>query len=78
MNDNIKNEKTALINVTLIDGNGGKPKPNQTLIVSEGRISEIFAAGSKEIPADAKVVDLSGKFVMPGLIDSHVQERLRL
>lgn len=66
------NEKTALTNVTLIDGNGGQPKSNQTLIVSEGRISDVFAAGSKEIPTDAKVVDLSGKFVMPGLIDTHV------
>ncbi len=66
------NEKTVLTNVTLIDGKGGQPKSNQTLLVSEGRIIDIFAAGSKQIPIDAKVIDLSGKFMMPGLVDSHV------
>ncbi len=66
------NEKIPLTSVTLIDGNGSQPKSNQTLIISEGRISDIFAAGSKKIPSDAKIMDLSGKFVVPGLIDTHV------
>jgi imidazolonepropionase-like amidohydrolase len=66
------NEKLALTNVTLIDGNGGKPQPMKTLIVSRGRITDIFTTSSKKIPSDAKIMDLSGKFVIPGLIDSHV------
>jgi imidazolonepropionase-like amidohydrolase len=65
-------EKLALTNVTLIDGNGGKPRTMTTLIVSQGRITDIFSTGSKKIPADAKIMDLSGKFMMPGLVDSHV------
>lgn len=64
--------ETFLTNIVLIDGNGGAPKPNQTLVISNGRITDIFAAGSKKIPADTNVVDLSGKFVVPGLIDTHV------
>lgn len=65
-------EVTALTDVTLIDGNGGEPKSHRTLIISEGKILDVFAAGDKKIPTGANVVSLSGKFIMPGLIDTHV------
>ncbi|MCA1624264.1 MAG: serine hydrolase [Acidobacteria bacterium] len=68
----IINEKIALTNVTLIDGYGGKPRPMTTLIVSGGRIADIFMTGSRTIPSNARIMDLSGKFVIPGLIDTHV------
>lgn len=65
------NETTALTNVTLIDGNGGPPQPQMTVIISGERIVDIFHAGKKP-PADARVIDLSGHYIIPGLIDSHV------
>lgn len=61
----------VLSNVTVIDGSGGRPKPRQTLIISGGRIADIFPAGSKRLPTGASVMDLSGYYVIPGLIDSH-------
>jgi imidazolonepropionase-like amidohydrolase len=64
-------ETLVLSNATVIDGNGGRPKPNTTLVVANGRISDIYAAGRKKPPAAATVMDLSGQYVMPGLIDSH-------
>ncbi len=65
--------ETFLTNAVLIDGNGGQPKAYRTLVISpEGRISDLFVSGSKKIPAGANVVDLTGKFMMPGMIDSHV------
>jgi imidazolonepropionase-like amidohydrolase len=64
-------ESLVLANVTVIDGNGGRPKPNMTLVISGERIAEMFPAGKKRLPAGATVMDLSGQYVMPGLIDSH-------
>ncbi len=63
--------KLVLANATVIDGNGGRPKPNMTLVISDGRISDMYRAGKKKPPAGATVMDLSGQYVMPGLIDSH-------
>lgn len=64
-------ETLALTNVTVIDGNGGRPEPGMTLLISGGYIVDKFPAGRKRLPAGATVMDLSGKYVMPGLIDSH-------
>lgn len=61
----------ALTNLTLIDGNGGAPKPRMTLVIAGGRIVEILDAQTKP-PAAARTIDLGGGYVIPGLIDSHV------
>lgn len=61
----------ALTNVTLIDGTGDAPKPGVTIVVERGRIAAIHENGGK-VPDGARVVDLGGHWVMPGLIDAHV------
>jgi imidazolonepropionase-like amidohydrolase len=61
-----------LTNVTVIDGNGGPPAPKMTLVISGGRIADMFVTGTKGLPAKATSMDLSGHYVIPGLIDSHV------
>lgn len=58
---------------TLLDRPGQAPRRNASLILRNGRIETVrdgFVPAS-EIPG-ARVVDLSDKFVLPGLIDSHV------
>jgi imidazolonepropionase-like amidohydrolase len=65
------NQILALSNVTIIDGSGGPSRPGQTLLIADGRIADIFKTGSKKLPAGATVMDLSGDYVIPGLIDSH-------
>jgi imidazolonepropionase-like amidohydrolase len=42
-----------------------------TLVVSNGKIVAVGAAGSVQIPAGAQRVDVRGKVIMPGLVDSH-------
>ncbi len=63
---------TALTGVTVIDGTGHRPRSNQTVLIRGDRITEIFPGGSKPLPAGATTVDLTGRFLIPGLIDTHV------
>ncbi len=61
----------VLRNFTLIDGRGGAPATAQALIATDGRISWIGPVAQMKAPTGAPVQDLSGKFVMPGLINLH-------
>ncbi len=56
----------------LIDGNGGPAIEGAVLVVEDGRFTAVGAAGQVQVPAGAARVDLSGKTVMPALIDTHV------
>lgn len=61
----------ALTNLTVIDGKGGRPKHGMTLIIIGERIVDMFSTGRKPAPTGATVMNLSGHYVIPGLIDSH-------
>ncbi|MHB1329097.1 MAG: amidohydrolase family protein [Gemmatimonadales bacterium] len=49
----------------------GPEIPNGVLVVQGGRITAVGAAGSVTIPSGADVIDVSGKVIMPGLVDTH-------
>ncbi|MCH7596078.1 MAG: amidohydrolase family protein [Planctomycetes bacterium] len=49
----------------------GEEIPNGVLVVSGGKITGVGKAGAVQIPAGAERVDVSGKVVMPGLVDTH-------
>lgn len=57
-------------NATVIDGTGAAPRPRTDILIQDGKIVSI-GAGLKP-PAGIQVVDASGKYVVPGLIDTHV------
>jgi imidazolonepropionase-like amidohydrolase len=68
-------QDVALVGGRLIDGNGGPPLPDATVVI-RGR--EILGVGSREsvaIPDEARVYDVSGMTLLPGLIDAHVHLR---
>ncbi|MDQ1474630.1 MAG: hypothetical protein QOJ99_6110 [Bryobacterales bacterium] len=64
-------EVKVLKNFTLIDGTGRAPVPNSAMIIDAGRITWIGPASQVKAPASAETVDLTGKFVMPGIINLH-------
>jgi imidazolonepropionase-like amidohydrolase len=64
--------KTLLKNATLIDCVQPRPRPDTAVLLEDGRIREIFEAGSAPAIGDAEVVDLRGAYLMPGLWDVHI------
>nr|MBA4769732.1 amidohydrolase family protein [Sphingobium sp.] len=65
-------ETFVLRDFTLIDGTGRAPVANQALVVTDGKISWVGPVRKLKAPAGAKIEKLAGKYLMPGLIDSHV------
>src|SRR5688572_12601872 len=66
------NATRALVGATLVDGRGGPVVPNASIIVREGRI---VCAGTRVAcppPTGAEVMDISGRWIMPGIVDAHV------
>ncbi|MBS7619641.1 amidohydrolase [Candidatus Bathyarchaeota archaeon] len=61
----------ALIGGTLIDGTGRPPIEDSVVVIKGDWISSVGIKGKVEIPAGAEIIDVSGKTVMPGLIDAH-------
>lgn len=44
---------------------------NGTLIIQNGRIEEVIESDRIILPPDAKIIDVDGKVIIPGLVDSH-------
>jgi imidazolonepropionase-like amidohydrolase len=58
-------------NATLIDGTGAPARPGMSVLVAGEKITDVRPDAQLAAPAGARVVDLTGKFLAPGLIDSH-------
>src|SRR5271169_6094620 len=61
----------ALTHVRVVDGTGAAPRADQTLVIAEGKISALGDAATTKVPDGAKVLDLSGRTVIPGLVGMH-------
>lgn len=61
----------ALTHVRVIDGAGAAPRADQTLVIREGKIAAIGDAANTKLPEGAKVLDLSGRTIIPGLVGMH-------
>jgi hypothetical protein len=65
----------AITHVSVIDGTGAPPKPDQTVVVVGDQIATIGAVAAVRIPRDARTIDASGRFLIPGLWDAHIHTR---
>lgn len=61
-------QSLLLRQVTLIDGSGSSPAPEMDVLLAEGRIQKI----GRGLPDAAdRILELHGKYLLPGLIDAH-------
>lgn len=62
----------AFVGATLIDGRGGAVLSNASVVIRGDRIVCAGTRAACPTPAGAEVLDLSGRWIMPGLVDAHV------
>src|ERR1700722_3471810 len=62
----------ALTGVTLIDANHIPGLPHQTVIIQKGKIEKIFPDNTQPLPDSVSIIRAIGKYLIPGLIDTHV------
>ena len=68
----------ALTNAQVVDVDTGKAQSQAVVVVADGRIQALGSAASVKIPAGAKLVDMRGKYLVPGLMNAHVHLGLKL
>jgi imidazolonepropionase-like amidohydrolase len=61
----------AFIGATVLDGTGADPIEEGVVLVRDGRIEAVGPATEVQVPAGARVVDLPGRWLLPGLINAH-------
>jgi imidazolonepropionase-like amidohydrolase len=69
-------EPIAIVGATLIDGNGGPPVENATLVVVGREIVEVGPGSEVSVPAGAREIDGTGRYLLPGFIDANTHTAL--
>ena len=64
-------DTVVLTHANIIDGTGGPSKHDQTLIIIKGRIAKMGKAANVNVPGSAKIIDCSGKTIIPGMVMMH-------
>ena len=62
---------TAFIGARVFDGTGAAPVDDMVMLVRDGRFERVGPRSAVTVPVGAREVDLAGKFVIPGLINTH-------
>ncbi len=62
----------AFIHVTVIDATGSPAQPDMTVVIVGDRIAAVGKSSVLSVPPGAQVIDATGKFLIPGLVDMHV------
>jgi len=62
----------VFLGATLVDGTGAAPLGNSVVVAQSGRITCVGSQGDCAVPEGARTIDLTGRWLTPGLIDAHV------
>ncbi len=65
-------KRVALVGGVLIDGTGKDPLENSVVVTNAAVIEEVGRSDKVKLPAGCHIFDVSGKTVMPGMMDLHV------
>jgi hypothetical protein len=68
-----QNQPLVVEGGTLIDGNGGTPLKDAVVVIEGNRFKAVGVKGKVAIPANAKIINATGKTILPGLIDPTAQ-----
>jgi len=70
--DSLTDGVLVIANGTLIDGTGAKPRPNGAIVVRGRTIAQVHDGKPLGYDSRTTIIDATGKFILPGLIDGHV------
>lgn len=68
----VAQKTTAIVHANIVNVVTGKIDADQTILIDSSRITAVGSFKKVKVPADATVMDASGKFIMPGMIDAHI------
>jgi enamidase len=63
--------RVALVGVRLVDGTGAPARDGMTVVIADGRITDVGPTASVVVPGGARVVDGAGRTLLPGLVMLH-------
>src|SRR5262249_39370216 len=61
----------ALTHARIIDGTGAAPAEDQTILIANGKVVSIAPSAGAKVESTAKIIDLAGYTVLPGLVGMH-------
>jgi imidazolonepropionase-like amidohydrolase len=68
----------ALVDATVVSIDGGAPRENAVVLIEGDRISQMGTAATVTVPANAKVISMKGRWLIPGMMNLHVHLGLKL
>ncbi len=71
-----KPSKLAIVHTALLSMGSPDLKPNQTVVIDGGKLVAVGPDGQIALPRDAKILDGTGRYLMPGLTDAHVHQEV--
>ncbi|WP_425155504.1 amidohydrolase family protein [Candidatus Palauibacter sp.] len=71
-------QSLAVTGATVIDPLAGAPLADGVVVMEDGRIIAVGAAGAVDVPAGTEIIDVRGKYVIPGLMDANLHLYLNL
>jgi cytosine/adenosine deaminase-related metal-dependent hydrolase len=62
----------AIVGGNVVNPDGASSIKNAVILIKDNRIIQVGKPGKVKIPQDAEIINIEGKWVIPGLIDSHI------